>query len=343
MDKHFVVGALAGLAVVAGAANAQILPEIEPNETKAEALANGPFIFGDGGGVTGSTTGTSTTTPGLGSADTFLIQNIARPLGIYRHRLVLDNSAYGATIRGLNQVAAPAGPWAGVVGTPGTADNTAQSSVFPTGAMEFNQWYGFGRQEQFYYRVTGTANTTATYTATMETVPVTPMSLGSFQPGNITISTLGQGHSSDTDFWVYDGNLNAIVGSGVDDESVNSGPGTGTGSTLQGVLNRTYAPGTYYIAMTNFNIANDQPSPSDDDFRTGTIMDFANIVLNSSTSTNLNMTFALTDSGGIPQQFAATKAGQFDIVWATFEVVPAPSSLALLGLGGLVAARRRRA
>lgn len=342
MDRHCVVGALAGLAIVAGTASAQILPEIEPNETKPQALANGPFIFGDGGGVTGSTTGTSTTTPGLASADTFLIQNIARPLGIYRHRLVLDNSAFGATIRGTGQTAAAAGMWPGPVGTPSGSDISLQTSTFPTGGVEFNQWYGFGRQEQLYYRVTGTANTTATYTATLESVPVVPMNAGSYQPGNVRITTIGQSHTTDTDLWVYDSNFNAIVGAGNDDEGVNGGPGTGTGATGQSILNRVYAPGIYYIAMTNFNLANDQGSPSDDDFRTGSMMDFANAVLNTSTSTNLNVSFAITDSVGT-QQFAATKIDRFDIVWATFEVVPAPGSLALLGLGGLVAARRRRA
>ena len=330
---------VAGLLLAAGAASAQILPEIEPNETKAQALANGPFILGDGMGITGMTTGTSTTTAGPASADTFLIQNVARPLGIYRHRLVLDSSTFSATIRGVNQIAATAGPWPGPVGSQGTTDTTLQTGFIPTGTTtRINQWYGFGKQEQLYYRVTGTTSTTGSYTAILESQPVTPVNLGTFQAGNIAISTIAQGHTTDTDLWIYDSNLNAIVGYGNDDESTFGG---GTGATLQSLLNRQYAPGTYYLALSNFGIANNQGAPSDDDFRTGSLTDFADVLLNTSTSVNLNLSFAVTDSTGTTQ-YQATKAGQFDVYWASFTVVPAPGSLALIGLGCLLAARRRR-
>jgi hypothetical protein len=110
---------------------------------------------------------------------------------------------------------------------------------------------------------------------------------------------------------------------------------------VQGHLIRNYGPGTYYLAMSNFHLSNDQGSPSDDDFRTGTMLDFPNILANSSTTVNLNVAFAFTDSAGTTQ-FPATKVGQFDVVWAQFTVVPAPGTLALLGLGGVLAIRRRR-
>jgi hypothetical protein len=331
-----------GLALIAGApVSAQILPEIEPNDSKANALANGPYTLSDGMGISGFSTG-GVATPGLTSADYFLLQNTARPLGIYRHRMILDSQTPGflATLRGLNQIAAPAGPWTGVVGTPGTTDTSIQSSFIAAGGTSrMNQWYGFGRQEQVYYRVAGTTSSTGEYTAVLHTEPVIPMNLGVFQQGQITISTLNQGHTSDTDFWVYDGNLNPIRGYGNDDNSVVGG-GTGTG--LQGHLIREYAPGTYYLALSLWQMALNEPSPSDDNYRTGTLMDFPNIIASSSTGANANVTFAFTDSTGT-SQFPATRVGQFDVVWAQFTVVPAPGSLALLAVGGLVAIRRRRA
>ena len=53
---------------------------------------------------------------------------------------------------------------AGVIGT---TDTTVQTSV--TTPSRFNQWYGFGAQEEIYYRVTGSTSTTAPYIATMST------------------------------------------------------------------------------------------------------------------------------------------------------------------------------
>lgn len=342
MSKKCVfVGAIvaaAGLAVTAQAR--PIFPEVEPNDTKAAANA---FTLGDGDGVTGMSTGSSTITPGNGSADYFLITNAARPLGIYRHRMVLTipGTAFPtATIRGLNQVGAAAGPWPGPVGTAGTTDTTIQtgSSVLVASARTV-QWYGFGKQEQLYYRVTGTTSTTANYTAILETEAVNPTFIGNFNQGSININTVAQGHTTDTDFWVYDSNLDPIAGYGNDDNSTNGG---GPGGGLQSWLTRDYAPGTYYIAMTTFNFANDQGSPSDDNFRTGAMMDFANVAVNSGSGTNQNMQFSISD-GVNTFAVPATHAAAFDIAWFSFTVIPTPSSLALLGLGGLIAARRRRA
>ena len=228
------------------------------------------------------------------------------------------------------------------VGTGSGTDAAPQSSRIPAGTTSReNAWYSFGHAYSLNYRVSGTASTTADYSVAFERTVVTPISAGTFQPGAITINSNGQGHTNDTDMWVYDSNFNAIVGYGNDDASANSG-GSVTGGA-QAFMVRNFAAGTYYLAITNFNLANNQASPSDDNFRTGTMLDFAGAVLNSSTTTNVNVTFTISDAFGTSIQTAATKVGAFDIVWAQFTVVPAPSTLALLGLGGLVAARRRRA
>lgn len=300
--------------------------EVEPNDTKF--TANNAGVISPGPVLTGTTTGSSTTTAGIGSADNFLVTVAGASLGIYRHRLVITtNGAVGhaGSIRGLTQTA----------GVPNAnTDSLAQGSSTLTTPARFNQWYGFGKREQFYYRVTGATATTAPYLVTMESQAVTPTNLGVFQPGSIMMTTVGQGHTSDTDFWVYDAALNAIPGYGNDDEF-------GT-TSLSGRLTRTYAPGRYYIALTNFNLSNDQGSPGDDDFRTGTVLDFPNMVVNSSTTVNVNMAMAITHGGGTVN-WANTKAGAYDINWATFEVVPEPGTMLALGAGlAALAARRRR-
>lgn len=338
MSKAYVMALLAGMALTS-VASAQDFPEAEGNDTKGAATPT------PGGMLAGQTLGGSSTASTGAGVDYFLVST--RPLApaIYRHQLTLTSQTNGFTVslRGTGQTAAAAGPWPGPVGTNNATEATVQTAQNSSTTVNTNPrnsvWYGFGRGEQVYYRVNGGTATTAPYSAQLSTSVVTPVVIGAYQPGAITISTLGQGHSSDTDFWVYDGNLNAIQGYGCDDESANGG---GTGATLQGLLTRNYAPGVYYIAMTTFNLASNSGSPSDDDFRTGAMLDFGDIVLNSSTATGTNMTFSITDSAGTSLQVPNTKANAFDINWFCFEVVPTPGSASLLALAGLAGLRRRR-
>ncbi len=329
---------LVGAAGLAGGASARpIFPEVEPNDSKAAANL---FTLAAGDGVTGNTI--AATGAGL---DYFRIRTAASPLGIYRHRMVMTvatgTSFPTATLRSLNQIAPPAGPWPGPVGTPGTTDSTFQTAFTPAaGGQRISQWYGFGKSEEMYYRLAGSATTTANYTAVLESTPVIPTAIaGSFNPGQISVSTVGQGHTTDTDLWVYDSNFNAIPGYGNDDEGPNNGGGTGT--TLLSFLRRDYAAGTYYIAISNFQVSNNMGSPCDDDFLTGQLLDFGDAVGNSSATVNLNLTFTISD-GVNSVQVPSTKAGQFDINWYSFTVVPAPGTVGLMWLGALGLARRRR-
>ncbi|HZH98265.1 MAG TPA: PEP-CTERM sorting domain-containing protein, partial [Fimbriimonadaceae bacterium] len=298
--------------------------ETEANDNKTQA--NSIVTSASGYTISGNTTGTSTTVAGAASADHFLITMYQAAPAIYRHRLTLSSQTVGhsGAILGLTQTA----------GTPNAGTYTAfQTSSTATTPARFNQWYGFGKSEQLYYRVTGGTATTANYTATHSVDVITPTAMGNFQAGSISISAIGQGHSTDTDMWVYDSNFNAISGYGNDD-------GGTTG--LQSQLTRTYAPGKYYLAISNFGIANNLGSPADDRFRTGSVMDFPNILVNSSTTTNLNLTFTIASSDRTFQQ-AATKVGPYDVNFYEFNVVPEPGTMAALGLGvfGAIARRRR--
>jgi subtilisin-like proprotein convertase family protein len=290
------------MAMMAGAASGVAArpdyPEVEPNETKTQAT---PVGLAAGDTLSGNTTGASTTAPGAASADTFLVQTATLAPGIYRNRLTLGATGHSATIRGWNQTAA------GI----GTTDTTIQ-----TATSGMNQWYGFGKGEKIYYRVTGSASSTSDYHAALDVSPVTPTDLGTFQAGQIVFNTVAQGHTTDTDMWVYDSNFTAIPGCGNDDESIAGG---GTGATLQSRLTRTYTAGTYYLALTSYNFANNLQSPPDDDFLLGAVLDFADAATNSSTTTNQNVAFAVIDGTGTTQ-FSATKPGAFDIVWSKFTV-----------------------
>ena len=270
--------------------------EVEPNGPKAEAT---PVVcLASGDSLTGSTTGTSITAGNSAptSADTFRVKTCPLPVGIYKHRLVVTGGTFGTTIRGRNQTSAGAG----------TTDVAAQ-----TGSASACQWYGFGHEEEIYYRVTGSASTTSPYTSTLTTTTVVPTSIGPFAPGTITITTQGQGHTTDTELWVYDGNLHAIPTYGNDDATPAAG--------LQSKLTRTYAAGTYYLAISTYNMANDQVAASDDNFDLGSLLDFPDAITDSVTTANQVVNFAVTDANGTTQ-YPATKPGAFDVVWFRFVV-----------------------
>ncbi len=305
--------AVAGTSLaISAAAFAVDFPEIETNETKAQALANGAFNLAAGDTVSGTSTGTSTTTPGAASADTFLVRTAVQPLGIYRYQLTASCAAgtgVSATIRGLSQSA-------GVIGTTDAALQTGSGSGTPA-APRVNQWYGFGKQEQLYYRVTGAASSTG-YSSALSMTTVTPIAVsGTIEAGSVTVTTVGQ-TTVDTDFWIYDANLNPVSTFGNDDESIAGG---GTGTTSQGRATRTLAAGTYYVAVSNWNLANDQASPADDDYRSGNVMDFADSVANSSTSTAMDCDISITSVAGTVLA-TGTKAAAFDVVWYSFTVAP---------------------
>ena len=293
-------------------ASATSFPEIEPNESKAAAtVANGLI---DGDALTGVSTGASTITPGTASADFFRITLAARPLAIYRHRLMITTTGaagHAGTLRGLDQTDL------GI----GTTDTQIQVSNAGTSPARMNQWYGFGKGESVYYRVGGLPTTTGVYASTLSTDVVTPTPVGgTLSAGQITITTIGQGHTTDTELWVYDSNLNALPDFGNDDESAaGGGPGL---NLLQSILRRTYAPGVYYLAVSDYNLCNNLVSPPDDQSpRDGPVMDFPNLlVARQNTPTTNIVSFTISDSAGHSYPTPAIRPGPYEAAWFTFTV-----------------------
>ncbi|MBX3727050.1 MAG: hypothetical protein KF823_14165 [Xanthomonadales bacterium] len=268
--------------------------EVEPNDSKAEANAlqlppvSTPAVM----------TGSSQSASGVG-LDYFRVTTAAQATaGFYRHRLIVTSTTPGhtATIRGLNQAA-------GVIGTTDTAVQTSSAATTPA---RFVQWYTSEIPADIYVRLTGTGTTTDPYVLNYEIEAVTVVEGPDITFGSdIDITTVGQ-TTTDTDMWVYDGDRLAIVGFGNDDQPA---PGTG----LQSRLTRTFAPGIYYLAISNYNFANNLASPPDDRFLGGAVLDFPGAIANSSTALNLPLN-PLIDGSPV----TVSRPGPFDVVFISF-------------------------
>jgi hypothetical protein len=289
--------------------------EVEPNNTKLEASL---MLLEPGQAIVGvSTASTGTADPA--SPDYFLVQTASAPPGIYRHRLTLSNAetvGNSAWIRGLTQTGAAAGPWPGPVGTATATESTGQAHQL-VGTDRINIWYGFGKQEQVYYRVSGVASTTGVYVATFDSAPVVPTDLGNFNAGGIIIDTGGQGHSNDTHVRIWDSNFNPLHGYANDGASINGGAPANL--TTTSYLLREYTAGTYYMGIAMGNLATNQGSPCDDNVRTGPMMDFADVAVDTGAQTVTDVSFSITDSASTTP-FMASRGGRGEIAWFRFTV-----------------------
>jgi len=289
-------------------------PEIEPNDSKGTAT-----IANSGGlgmvaldTISGTTTGASGS--GSTSPDSFRVRTIGSVTNYYRHQLILTSNTPGhtVTIRGLSQTA-------GVInaGTDVVVQSSAISAPGTPANSRMIQWYGFGKNEQLYVRVTGTASTTASYSLELIRTSVAPVVMaGSVSDGSVTIAR-GAGNANNTDFWVYNSTLAAITGYGNDDPSS---------------LTRSYTPGTYYIAMSNTNVANNLASPVDEASNSQPVMDFEDCIVNSSQTTGLNMNTVAAGTFGSATGIAI-KNNPFDVILYCFSVIP-PAMTPPTGEGG---------
>jgi len=288
------------LLLACGSASAQTtFPEVEPNNTKTTATPITGVAPGDT--ITGSSTGSSTTTAGNTSADYFLVRTAPMPLNIYRYRLVSTSAAnFPTTIRGITVT--------NCIPNPGS-DSAQQNATSLSTPPRMFQWYGFGREEQLYFRVTGTSSTTQPYGWTLARDVVTPLDApGVLSPGPITINA-AEGNTTDLDMAVYSDTLEPV-------------PGFSNGGN--NTLTRTFTAGTYYLAISRRSLANDQPCPDDDTSRIAGAMDFPNVVVAFSNIAPTDVSVRFSSSGNT-FNVPATAPGAFDIVWVRFTVGSAPT------------------
>lgn len=269
--------------------------EIEPNDDKATANT----LVLPANDASGVFAGNSTSASGAGPDYVRVTTAEQAAEGFYRHRLIVtsDTPGHTLTIRGLSQTAGAANP--------GT-DIAVQTSSATTTPARFVQWYTTEVPADIYVRVAGATATTADYSLDYTIEPVVPVAGPDLTESTVTITTVGQ-TTADTDFWVYDGDRLAIPDYGNDDA---------IGMTVfQSNLVREYVDGTYTLAISNWQFANDQTAPTDDRYRTGTLLDFPGAIANSSTTLNAILNPSI---GGT--SVPLTRAGPFDVGFVTFTV-----------------------
>lgn len=297
----FVAGlaALSGMAVVA---RAQVsIPEIEPNESKAQATV---AVLRPGDSVTGITTGMFGNTPSPANWDFFRIRTDGLAPGrIYRHRLVLSSLTPGhnGALAGRTQAN-------GVIQTASSVLVQLSSSF--TSPAHFNQWYGFGLGEEVYYLVRGGTTTTEPYFATLVSDPITPTTIGPFEPGSIVIFTT-PGPGVNTELFLYDDAFSPLA---MNDDISSVNP-INRASRLQLNLD----PGVYYLAVGCYNMANDQPSSGNFEFRNGLVLDFPNALFAESSGTGQTVSFTVTDAAG-SSSFPAIQTEPYQALWYRVEV-----------------------
>ncbi|QQS08352.1 MAG: hypothetical protein IPK69_10155 [Phycisphaerales bacterium] len=239
--------------------------DTEPNDTKdAATIING---FGPGNTIIGLTTG-ATTNGDDGSQDTYRIKTPAAASGIYKYTVTLssDTPGHTATLRGLTQTG-------GVINA-GT-DTTFQTAFTDVDTTRKNVWYGFGREEEMYYRVAGTASTTGSYTVTINRESVTREGLltNPSNAGQLTVRVTG----GDPEIWVMNGDTLVTLDGYNNDDTIGGG--------LVSTLTRDFQAGRYTLVLSDYNLGCDLPSPVDEAGPVDPVVDFPNSMVSSDRET----------------------------------------------------------
>lgn len=295
------------VAASAGVRAQVVFPESEPNDDKVGADVID--CIDELASITG--------TVASGEVDVFRIRTCTRPLGIYRYTLA--DTAFPVTvqlsIRGLPQTN-------GVIGTGDVAVQTQGVSTSTPGVT----WYGFGRGEDLYVSVTATG-ASASYDLRLTLTPISAQSsIPTLLAGPVTLDAQVSVDVTDGEFWIYDADFQPIPGFANDDSTnlIASKPR----------LTRSFAPGTYYVAYADANLANHQPSPPDDLNRNRPVLDFAGAVVSSDGSLFSDFQYRVSDGMGSQSVIFMPEAVPYQVLWNRI-VVAEPPYTTCTGAGGV--------
>lgn len=217
--------------------------EVEPNDSKAQANRIDLPPHRSQGVVSGFDNA------GFGvGGDYFRMRNAEQVVpAFYRHRLIVADSSLGValSIRGKRVLD-------GVLID--TSDSGVQTSLRTTYPEHHVQWYTSEQPADIYVQARGGASTVDEYRIDYDIERVAVIEGPQLDAGEIVISALGL-TSVNTDLAVYDGDRVLIPEYSNDDASAKE---------IQSRLVREYAPGTYYLAISDHNLVSSHLRAHDD-------------------------------------------------------------------------------
>ena len=276
--------------------------ETEPNDTRAQAF---PVTLANTQSICGNTV--AATAAGL-DYYSILVPTAAGEIRQNVLTMTSDSIGQSLQVQGFAQAA-------GVINT--AADVGLVGSVGLVNSRE-TMWFTAGNSVAPLARratvlVAGSASTSADYRLTMTSTVVTPIESGiTLEAGPVTITTAGA-TTVDTDMILLDTNLNPVPDALNDDISA---------TNFQSTIDTTLAAGTYYVAISNYNLANDQASPASDGFRGGIVVDNPGVFVNTSGTTGSDLTMLIGSTGGTPTGVQAAKTRSLDVRFVKFIVNP---------------------
>ncbi len=265
-------------------------PEQEPNGAKSEATSVIGMVAGDclSGRSLGAVVGAGNS--GANTADYWDISTAPQSTpGWYRWSLTVS-AGQDIDIRGLSLTGSIGNGSMPIPGSDSLVQNDFSNEI---------HWYSNESASRLYVLIDGSGASPATYTACLSCTPVAPTVLStSFTPGMIQITTVGQ-TTTDTDLSVADSTRTIIPGYVNDD--VFAMPGS------QSLLTRSYAEGTYYLVLSDFDQNTSEGAAADDDFVLGEAMDFPNVFVGARSTSGVDLSFMIDDGQGNSIAMPATK------------------------------------
>jgi len=170
-------------------------------------------------------------------------------------------------------------------------------------------------------RINGRSTVLAPYQVATAARLVTPLRFDRIAPGPVTITTVNQGHGTDTDLWLFTQEGTPIPDAGNDDTPQPISP--------RSTLTRNLAAGRYLLALTDSDLCVSLASPADDANRSRPVTDDPGVIIGTSAAVNVPLNVRISSVGGTGYSIPLTKTEPFQVFWLELFVgvpIPAPTT-----------------
>jgi hypothetical protein len=291
--------------------------ELEPNDTRLTAT---PMSFATAQTrLRGRSTGSSGT--GDTSADFWNITLPGiNPQAITLHRLLIDVEPLGPAPGPLGHTGVVMATRLNRSTTPPTIfDNLLQYTTVNSTPPRTSIFYSINASSlNFDYRITGTNSTATRYILNWQSEVITPEIIGTggcaFPSGPVAITTIGQGHQTDTQLFLFDATTYALIAQ-MDNPPLPNSP-------RQAELTVNLQGGRYILAIAPTGVVTNQLPPANDLASQNVnqlTVPAAGMYIHPSSAINLPLTFRIT-SDFRSETVSARRSQAFAIQFYLFTV-----------------------